>query len=286
MKHEFLRKLLACLTLSLCLISLLPEPAAAWGAKGHRIVAQIAQNHLTPRARRRIARILDNATLASIANRADALVQGRNPSRPETRKWHFVDIPVVTPPGADNTYDSNRDCLPTREGDCVIAEIDRARITLANPRASKAQLAEALLFIVHMTGDLHQPLHSAERDGDRGGGAVDVVFFGQASNLHKVWDSGMIDRAMLQPGRNTEARYVRMLESGLTSGTISASDGGSDVDWSNEAHKIATANAYGKLPNRGRAIGQRYFNDNIVVVNQQLLRAGLRLAKILNDTLD
>jgi hypothetical protein len=253
------------------------------------MVAQIAQNHLTNRSRRNVARLLGNASLASVANFADTVLHSNPPStrRPETRKWHFVDIPVENP---DNTYDPSRDCIPSPDGDCAIAEIDRAKNTLTDPGATRAQRVEALKFIVHFVGDLHQPLHSAERNNDAGANLVRVTFIGAQSNLHRVWDSGMILRAMQQPNRSNEGRYVRLLERGITSGTISASDGGTDVDWANEAHKAATMNAYGKLPGANPdgsfTLGQSYFTDNLVVVDQQMARAGLRLAKILNEAFD
>jgi hypothetical protein len=120
--------------------------------------------------------LLDGTHLADVSTWADDVRR----DHPETSRWHYVDIPYVA-----TNYDPARDCQATDHGDCVIAEIARAERVLGDTSKSKAGRAEALKFLVHFVGDMHQPLHSIERKdpvtghGDAGGNGVHVTFFGQ-----------------------------------------------------------------------------------------------------------
>jgi hypothetical protein len=262
----------ACFVLFLSLIILAPLRAEAWGVSGHRIVAMIAENHLTQRARLRVTQLLgDDVTLASVASFADEI---RN-SRPETKQFHFVDIPL-----AANNYDSNRDCPETDEGDCVIAAIERFRRELSSEGESVGRRRFALKFLVHLIGDMHQPLHCADNN-DRGGNDVKVTWFGRSGkgiNLHSVWDSLIIEEAALE-----DAEFAEALEEGLTTQSIQTRQSGTIIQWALEAHKAARNHAY-RIP-RNKRLGQAYYDRTFAVVDEQLLRGGLRLAKILNDTL-
>src|SRR5258706_8469292 len=169
----------ACLAVGLCLAVFMPANLMAWGPEGHIVVAKIAAAHLTPSAKTGVKQLLGRHTLDSVANFADQV----RSQRPETAAWHFVDIPKDA-----TDYNSDRDCKETPKGDCVIAELARAQADLKNKSVTKAKPAEALKFVVHFVGDLHQPLHSSD-NGDRGGNDVKVDFLGRASNLHRVWDS-------------------------------------------------------------------------------------------------
>src|SRR5580700_268916 len=156
--------------------------ALAWGPEGHSLIARIAETQLTPAARARVTAILaPGQTLASIASWADEVRR----SRPESANWHFVDIPIDRP-----HLDMTRDCA---KNDCVVAKIADLRKTLLSPATPPDQQREALMFLVHFIGDMHQPLHSSDNQ-DRGGNSVRVVFFGRQTNLHSVWDSGLLTR--------------------------------------------------------------------------------------------
>ncbi len=126
--------------------------AGAWGDEGHRVVARLAEARLTPAARAGVANLLDpGETLADASLWADKV---KYTSRPETRPWHFVDIPRQM-----TSYDATRDCSDPNPGDCIVVQTEQARQTLANPGAMNR--ADALRFVVHFLGDLHQPLHCA-----------------------------------------------------------------------------------------------------------------------------
>jgi hypothetical protein len=260
---------------ALVAVLLLPAVTRAWGREGHVIIASIATQHLSPRARQAVAQLLNGETLSDVANWADE-IRG---DRPETERWHFVDIPL-----GRRRYDATSDCRPTPHGDCVIAATERFRRVLADARRRPRERAEALRFLVHLIGDLHQPLHCAD-DHDHGGNDVLVSFFGQRLhphthqrwNLHAVWDSGMIGR----PGLSA-TRYAGQLQDLLVAADLAALERGTVVDWALEAHQAAVDHAYKTLPANKR-LGTAYFRDNLPVVDDLLAKAGVRLAGVLNS---
>jgi hypothetical protein len=254
-------------------LALVPlSQAAAWGPEGHSIVAEIAQRRLEPGPLQKIKKLLGGEiSLASIASWADDF----RTEHPETTKWHFVDIPYER-----NTYDPEVDCLQdAKEGDCVINAIERARTALADCSKPEQDRREALMFLVHFVGDVHQPLHVAERNKDQGGNKVEVSFFGETTNLHKLWDVGIITHRVYDWGE-----YVRHLDRDWFPGRdIAAIDGGAPVDWALDAHKAAHDVAY-DFPDDG-VIGEKYYEKALAVVDSQLALAGIRLARMLNETL-
>jgi len=266
MKRAVAKKSIVGFVLSLCLMSLLPVRAMAWGNSGHRIVARIAEKYLSVKARQAVAQLLNGETLESVATYADAIRQ----SRPETQLWHFVDIPRN-----QNDYDPARDCQCTRYGDCVIEAIEQFKVILADPKAKTARRAEALKFLVHFVGDLHQPLHCAD-DNDRGGNDVMVTFFGETSNLHKVWDVNIIAKTGL-----SETDYANKLTAALASQDIPGLQAGTVTDWALESHQGAVAHSY--LIPANKVLDTQYFDDNRPIVDDQLSKAGVRLARILNE---
>jgi len=244
--------------------------AASWGASGHSIIAEIAQRRLHPQALRQIRELLGgDVSLASVASWADELAQ----SRPETANWHFVNIPYDAA-----SYDAARDCKETPRGDCIINAIARARAVLADHKASRQQRAEALMLLIHLVGDVHQPLHAANRD-DAGGSQVAVTFFDRPMSLHAVWDFGIIDKRTFDWGE-----YVRYLEQCWLRGKdINALQRGTPVDWALEAHRAAVDVAYA-VP-EDLKLGLPYYQSSLPVVDRQLALAGVRLARVLNQAL-
>jgi hypothetical protein len=173
---------IACFVVLLVLAPL--EQALAWGQEGHSIIAEIAQRRLDPDTLRKINALLGGeVSLASIASWADDY----RALHRETAGWHFVDIPFD-----QSVYDPKRDCNPDK-GDCVIHAIARFQAAVSDCSKPLSDRSEALKFLVHFVGDVHQPLHVETRFGadgkdDRGGNDVPVTFFGQKTNLHALWD--------------------------------------------------------------------------------------------------
>jgi hypothetical protein len=255
--------------LMLITILALPLPAWAWGAEGHEIVAEIALQELTPAARARIAAILgSDAMLVHVSNWADEI----RDQRPETGSWHFVDIPLQAP-----GYDVARDCA----GDnCVVAQITNTRAILAAPSSSSGAKQAALRFLIHLVADVHQPLH-AEDNQDRGGNAVHVSERGTRTNLHHVWDTEVV--AAL--GNNVDA-IATALERDTTPAERKAWAGGTPADWANESHAIARDVIYPRFHDRTMVrLPSDYDQEAAPITRQQLTKAGVRLAWLLNITL-
>ena len=269
-----------------------PTISLAWWDTGHQIVAAIAADRLNPHAKAAVSDILKEdptgQTLVAVAGWADTV---RKSPMPETYNWHFVDIPVD---GQPEMYYGARDCRPNAQrGDCIVAALDREVPILADPNAAATDRAQALKFVTHLVADLHQPLHCAERKGDAGGNGVIVTFFGATNeappfqssnwNLHAVWDGGLIEHS----GR-TQAAYVKQLEDWIAAQDAAAIEIGTFVDWANESHRQAVEHAYRtadgsqEFPATGGEIGQAYYDANIAVVDEQLAKAGVRLARVLN----
>lgn len=167
-----MKKLSWSIAMLFFVMSVLPASALAWGPAGHRIIAQIAQDNLSPAARSQVSRILKGASMSSVATWADIV---RNTGRPETAGWHFVDIPLKA-----DSYDAERDCP---KDDCIVAKIDDFRAALANS-SSTTQRAEALKFLIHFVGDIFDPMHCVDNH-DRGGNSVRVTFFGKITTLRR-----------------------------------------------------------------------------------------------------
>ena len=259
-----------CGVLCLALVLMPVHNLSAWGQKGHRIVGAVAWNHLTPATKRSLQQLIQNKTLASVSVWADTIKS----QRPETKPWHYVDIPKDK-----DSYDENRDCLDQhQELDCVVAKIDEFTPVLTDRTSTLNDRKEALMFLVHFLGDIHQPLHAIGEA--RGGNGVDVTLFGESRcgrfdcNLHGVWDDGLISHTGM-----SQAEYVAHLEKLITDEGLTADK--TAVDWANESHQLAQD----AWVNSGTDIGQRYYDVQIKVVDRQLALAGLRLAKLLNDTL-
>lgn len=263
------------LSLSICLMLLLPFQLCAWGRKGHQVVARIAFNHLSGKSKAAIAALLQadqndkeqcgqQASLADkfacISTWADAV--RRDPGFTQTASNHFVNIPIFLP-AAQRHYDANRDCASK---DCIIAAIESNRAILADTTKPAAARAQALKFLVHFLGDLHQPLHNVmDRDldaanpenngrfqdkGDRGGNLKLVNWLGKPANqfgcenLHSVWDDGLFEGV-----NGTDNDLAQALDKALTKQKIAKLSQGSAIDWSNEAVKLAVSKVY-KLPQR------------------------------------
>src|SRR5580700_8657805 len=170
----------------------------AWGRVGHRLVADVAEHYLTPAAQAQIAELLaadsrNKETLADVAPWADDYRQ----SHPETAPWHFVDIP-----GSAAKFDRDRDCPKSSDAaspwrDCVTDRILYFEGRLGDTSLSPKERAQALKFLVHLIGDIHQPFH-AIRD-DRGGNDIRVYFLGSnicgrsPCTLHGIWDDSILE---------------------------------------------------------------------------------------------
>jgi len=274
-----------------CVLFLTAFASQAWGPEGHAIVADIAQQHLSPIASAQVAALLRQEGLSrldEISSWADA----NRKAMPHTGGWHYVDIPLHA-----NDYVAARDC---HRGDCVVAKIDQYAHVLADTSATPQARLEALKWVVHLVGDIHQPLH-AEDNHDKGGNTVQVQFFGRGTNLHSVWDGQIIRQALdLTPGPNYTFDHAIVqsdamkLDAGITAaerkawapaGPLSAL-GSEAIGWADESHRLAQQVAYTDLGKpSSEAWSQRYQRKAWPVVETRLEQAGVRLAAVLNVAL-
>ena len=242
-----------------------PPDTSLWFDLGHRVIARIAEQRLSSQAARAVREILGGQSMADASLWADQ-IRGR---RRDTAPLHYVNIPLQA-----ESYDSARDCS---DGRCVIVAIQQDRRVLSDPAATAIDRGEALRFLIHFVGDLHQPLHVAD-NGDRGGNSTQVQLSGRGMNLHQVWDGELIRTAWPD-----EQSYFDHLAQQMATMDVAVFEQGTVVDWAMEGHRIAAEHAY-QVPGDQR-LENGYAENNLPLVDLAIIKAGVRLAKILNDDL-
>jgi hypothetical protein len=243
--------------ISISIILLLASPASslAWGHTGHQIIAEIAFANLDEQTKQQVLYYLDGMAIGEAANWMDG-VRG-DPAYEYMRPWHYADFDRGQPATA-------------LTGDNLIGVLNQALRELENKNAlSRAQIRTDLLYIMHLVGDLHQPLHLGYAD-DRGGNEVPLSFGGKSSNLHRVWDSQIIDY------RHPAAQEIRFARP-LTAAQIATIQQIDIVAWANESRSYLPL-VYSA---RDHDAGDTYIAAVYPVIEKQLLYAGLRLAAML-----
>jgi hypothetical protein len=240
--------------------------ARGWGPQGHMVVAQVAENNLTPAAKSAVKNLLSNQSMASVANWADQ-IKGQQ-EWVHTKSWHFADIPD----GEDySSVEHNHD------GDVVGAITDMVKV-VKDSRSDEISRQNALKFIIHFVGDIHQPLHVG-RPEDRGGNDLHITFEGKKSNLHALWDSLMLKKSPMD-----YAAYARWLENGKN---LSAPYDLASFPFSTIISEDMNARAgiYDFSPgsNGNVTVTDAYYKRNVDLMNRQLLTGGKRLATLLNS---
>ena len=304
---------------TICLLSLAAAPGAhAWGCRGHETAAALAEKYLTSEAKTALLALLNANPIDPSLKRfcgstgLDTFVDSATWADDErgvdssTAPWHFIDIPLSKKTGNAQDF--------CGIGGCVLTAIAQQLAILKDKSQPAAKRANALRFIIHFVGDLHQPLH-AETNGDRGGNCVPVKYFRRnphehnnsyTPNLHHIWDTEIPETAM-QGANPTE--FADTLDTNFSGSFAQWQQGGMQLDaWAWEGHEHAIDNAYGALgvpiadepdpPVNSCAdnnnIGQRMLHKHIVigsvyegqaesVAEERIAQAGIRLAMILND---
>lgn len=233
-----------------------------WGKTGHRVTGHIAENHLTGKAKRALFDLLDGHSLAYVSTFADEIKADKSFWR--FSSWHYVNYPMGT-----RYADSEK----SEWGDIIVAIEECASIVKDKTRTREDRIFY-LKMLVHLIGDLHQPMH-VSRAEDKGGNSIQLQWFGEGTNLHRVWDKNLIESyGMTYTELATELDKVSRKErKKIQEGSI--------FDWAEESHEIC-AEIYESAA-AGDKLGYQYsykYND---VLFQQLQRGGLRLAKVLND---
>jgi hypothetical protein len=296
--------------------------ALAWGCQGHQAIAFIAEAHMNPRARAAALKILRASPIDPSLPRwcqppaTDPIVDASSwpddirTQRPNTAPWHFIDIPRGAHRGNLASY------CPAATG-CVVSALQAELLVLKSPRASAQGRADALRFVIHFVGDIHQPLHDTTNN-DMGGNCVPVEFFGElpketnagresfSPNLHAIWDVGIIDHfdhgeSPQQLARGLEREFHAQI-------AVWEKEPVNFAAWAWEGHALADSVAYRKLPHPipvdepvpvsscadDHHVGERMlgYHENLgtayesavaPVVELQLAKAGARLAAVLNS---
>lgn len=240
--------------------------AFGWGQKGHDTVAFIAENHLSPTALEAATELLDGKSIVYWANWMDNA--SHTPEYAYSKTWHYKNI------DPEYTYD-NAPNIP--EGNVVTA-VEEQLAVLSDTTRSKQDRALALKMVVHFVGDLHQPMHMGWAK-DRGGNQRHVKAFDRNSNLHSVWDSWVVEQAH----KWTYTEWQQQIDR-VTPAQEAAIVAGTPTDWGRETYGVA-CRVYEATPD-GTQLSYDYIGSWTPVVEDQLLKGGLRLAKALNQALD
>ncbi|QLE01835.1 S1/P1 nuclease [Galbibacter sp. BG1] len=232
-----------------------------WGQTGHRVVGEVAANNIKNSTKRKIEKLLGGQSLAMVATYADDIksdkrFKGFSP-------WHYVNFPF------DKSY---TDVTPSKEGDIVMG-IEKCISVIKDDNSSKEDKVFYLKLLIHFVGDLHQPLHVGRAE-DKGGNDIQVQWFGDGSNLHRVWDSEMIDSYGMSYTElaSNLPHYTKAQKKAITAGSL--------LDWVKESQTLAIQ-VYSSAE-VGEKLGYRYMYNNFNTVREQLEKGGLRLAKVLD----
>jgi hypothetical protein len=275
-------------------VILAPTSALAWGNEGHEIVAAIARDQLTPTARAKVDALLaadsDTLTAPDMLARATWADAWRGAGHKETASWHFVDVELDHPDLRSACFDYPKPADPASAGpaqDCVVDKIAEFQAELANPATPQAERILAVVYLLHLVGDLHQPLHAADNH-DRGGNCVQVSLGGSRTmNLHHFWDT-----TVLEPLGEDPQAVASKLEAQITPADRAAWTQGDTRTWAMESYGVARSVVYSFSPPPGCAAGQApvalpdgYADKATVAAEVQLQKAGVRLAWVLNTAL-
>jgi hypothetical protein len=262
-----------------------PPPAFAWSQLGHRLIGELAQSRLTPQAKSQVARLLagdPEPTLGGVASWADNL-RNSNPARfKATSAWHYIDSR-----DGSCAFVLKRDCP---DGNCVVEAIEAQSSILADRKQTTSARRDALKFLVHLVGDVHQPLHAGNRP-DSGGNQFQVslrtdlapeAYARQnfrngvmGTNLHAVWDYYILASARMK-ARQYVARLLPRLPA-LKAGQL-----GTPMSWAEESCRLIDAR---RLYPPKHSMDHAYLTEMRPLAERRIETAALRLAALLNEAL-
>lgn len=244
------------------------QPAFAWGLTGHRITGAVADEFLSPKARAGVKDILGTETLAEVANWPDSMRSSPEPFwQKESVPFHYVTIPL------GKRYE---DVGAPPEGDSITA-LQKFSAIAKDPKQPLAERQKALKFVIHIVGDLSQPLHVG-KPGDRGGNDVKVNFFGEPTNLHTLWDTTLIGHNVL-----SYSEWTDWLLRGLKTDQLRDWSSADPMQWLPDS--VAEREAI-YPPADAPNLSYSYVFQQGERLNRQLAKGGLRLAAYLNKLFD
>jgi hypothetical protein len=239
----------------------------AWGPTGHRVVGHIADAHLSCKAKKNIRRILGTESIAIASNWADFVKS--DTSYKYLDAWHYINAPS----GLDK--DTFKKYLQEDTKIDAYTKLNFLIKSLKNKKNSIEKQQFYIRLLIHLIGDIHQPMHVGRLE-DLGGNRIKVFWFADATNLHSLWDDKLIEFQKLSYTEysasinhtNKKQRYQWQQQ------PIS--------EWLFESYQLADK-IYGGIKQQEPKLNFRYHYENIETLNQQLLKGGIRLAGVLND---
>ena len=248
------------------ILAYLPFNANAWGVLGHRVVGEVADHYINAKTRKAIQQILGSESIAMTANWADFIKS--DTSYNYLSNWHYVNLPANL---SKTDVFSFLDNYPEAN---IYSKINEMIEVLKNKSSTPDQKKLALRMVIHLVGDLHQPMHTARKE-DLGGNRVFLTWFGEKTNLHRVWDSDLVDFQGLSFTEYTKAiNHVSKQE-------VLSLQSASLKDLVFESYGLCNKIYATGIKNDDK-LSYQYNFDWIETVNQQLLKGGVRLAGILN----
>lgn len=243
---------------------LVPTLASAWGQKGHDVVAYIAEKHLSKRTLKRVTEVLDGNSLVYVANWMD------NASHTDeyayTKTWHYVNVDPDEGSYNNSTKATSGDVVTAING--IVDRIKSGTLTAEQERAE-------LMMLIHLVGDMHCPMHAGMKS-DRGGNGTKVKYFGKQRNLHSVWDSEIVESAH----RWSYSEWQQQVDRASRKEQKAIAQGRPN-DWIEET--VLLARDIYATSSTGENLSYDYVAHYAPIVEQQLLKGGIRLAKILEE---
>ncbi|MEP7373078.1 MAG: S1/P1 nuclease [Chitinophagaceae bacterium] len=262
-KYIFLRIVLATTAL------LVFQYAFSWGLIGHRTCAEIAQQHLSKKAKKELRKLIGKESLAWLSNWSDFIKSDSDWNH--ASPWHYVDLP------GHMAKEKFMEDLKKNPGKNLYTQIPAMIAELKDKSLSAEQRRNALYFLIHLVGDLHQPLHVG-RDEDAGGNKIVVYWFEKKTNLHSLWDTMLIEFQQY-----SYSEYAKLLDIAEPE-KVQAWQSGSLEDWFYESHQLSDI-IYEASPNEAK-LGYKYNFQFQKILDEQLLKGGVRLAALLNQAFE
>jgi hypothetical protein len=250
------------------LVILLSVALISWGVTGHRAIAKIAGNHLTPAARTAVQELLGNETLSDVSTWADEIRS--QPQYKNTGSWHYLNLPLGL------SFPDFEKQVEGMTQDNVYSALRKCEAEIVNPQASKEQKIFDLKFIVHLVGDLHQPMH-VSRAEDQGGNKIQVFYDGKGTNLHSLWDSRLIEHQGLNETELADKYYH------ISPAQIKEWQNDPLIKWIWESYQ-ESSKLYAEIDQlSNHTLDDAYYQAHMTIVEARIQRAGIRLAGVLNE---
>jgi hypothetical protein len=262
---ELIYKLILVATAAFAFMLYRGDVAYGWGEKGHRIVAILADTHLTEQARKEVEKLLPAGTTL-----ADAAVW---PDREGRRITEFDRLHHVSIPDDASGYDQQRDC---RARNCMVEALNWFTSIVTDAKAPINVRLIGLRYVAHLVGDMHQPLH-AGRGEDKNGTDITVSYRGETNNLHLFWDINVVEMAEGNP-----EELAKKLADSITRKQRAEWQSGEPKTWTDESFRLSRSNAY--TLGESMELSDEYVASALTIVRRRLAQAGVRLGWLLNNT--